>query len=95
MNAASCLCASHVLTIVIVSSNTGNLDKYAAVPPSRVASLDFDCSSVDDTVYTTSYQETFDISCENSVSSDVDGTYSGAIVTYTLDDCIEACSSLN
>ena len=59
-----------------------------------VANLDFDCSSTH-VNYVTSYEQASEISCQNSVASNGNGSGAGAIVAYTLYECIEACSSLN
>lgn len=79
------------------TNSSGFFLDYAAAAPSKIASLDFDCASAEKT-YITSYEETFDISCVNTVSGDNTsraGEYAGFIVAYTLDACIEAYSSMN
>ena len=84
-----------VTTPAAAATTTGGLlVNYTAAQPSMVANLDFDCSSAH-VNYVTSYEQTFDISCQNSVTGNGDGSVAGAIVAYTLYECIEACSSLN
>ena len=74
------------------TTSGGKLLNYVPTLPSSIYNVALDCPSLNGQVYTTnSSDQTFQISCEI-------GLYGGDIVSfvsYTLEDCIESCGTIN
>ncbi|KAI1389603.1 uncharacterized protein F4822DRAFT_205905 [Hypoxylon trugodes] len=68
---------------------------YAAPRPSRVATLDIDCPALDGTVLDDWEANQYHINCGRRYIGGGDTETWSAVVAYSIQDCLQACSLLN
>ncbi|KIX03479.1 uncharacterized protein Z518_07032 [Rhinocladiella mackenziei CBS 650.93] len=93
---------THTVTHTSASAvPTTSLINYTVAAASTVSSLQMNCPSIDNSLYSTHAQQSFQIYCNHDFWADLPAASGGvirnwaAIVAYTVHDCIEACSALN
>lgn len=81
------------------SSPTTELTNYTAAAPDQITTLPLNCPALNTESYKTTLGDRFEFFCDKDLEYlDRDGRFVGNIIsfmTYTLNDCLEACSAMN